>query len=649
MLNLFRLIIGRAQNPFNPEAFRSLALVAFLAWVGLGADGLSSSCYGPEVAFVALGIHTHLALFVALATAVTVFVISLAYNQVVELFPSGGGGYKVSTQLLGSYAGLVAGSALIIDYVLTIAVSIASGTDAVFSLLPPQYLLWREPTEIAVLFTLTLLNMRGVKESVKTLLPIFMAFVLSHFILIIYGCFSHRFGLVHIAHHAIKETVNLSHLWGWFAVLGLMLHSYSLGGGTYTGLEAVSNSVNRLAEPRIRTGKLTMFYMAVSLSFMAAGIMLLYLLWNAKPELGQTLNAVVFRNILGDSTIGHSALIFTLFTEAGILFVAANAGFLAGPMVLANMAVDSWVPKRFRHLSSRLVNQNGIILFAFAAFLILFLSHGEVDFLVILYSINVFLTFSLTLLGLCVYWISHRTKASPNWKGRLIFSSLGLAVTSSILIVTLLIKFTEGGWITVVITGLVILGCIVIKRHYTEISEKLIKLEPDLAPALPSSHERLPSVPMNRQEPTAVFFIGEQRSLAMHTLLWALRMFPGHFKNLIFVSGGAVDIESFSGQQQLRYMQRKVSCHLRYFVQFTRAQGFAAKAFSAYGTDVTEELTQTALKISEEYPNTIFFASRLIFEHDNWLTRFLHNETAITLQRRLHAAGKQLIILPMKI
>ena len=125
-------LFGPPRNPFDQETRKSISLVAFLAWIGLGADGISSSCYGPEEAFLALGSHEELAIYLAIATAFTVFIISYAYTQVIELFPNGGGGYRVATRLLGKYAGLVSGSALIIDYVLTIAISIASGVDAIF-------------------------------------------------------------------------------------------------------------------------------------------------------------------------------------------------------------------------------------------------------------------------------------------------------------------------------------------------------------------------------------------------------------------------------------------------------------------------------------------------------------------------------------
>src|SRR5579871_2567016 len=146
--DLKTLIVGKAKDALAPEARRHMVLAAFVAWVGLGADGLSSANYGPEEAFLALGANTHLALYLAIATALTVFLISLGYNEVIALFPSGGGGYKVATTLIGPYAGLVSGAALIVDYVLTIAISVASGTDALFSLLPLDFQTFKLESEV---------------------------------------------------------------------------------------------------------------------------------------------------------------------------------------------------------------------------------------------------------------------------------------------------------------------------------------------------------------------------------------------------------------------------------------------------------------------------------------------------------------------
>ncbi len=644
---LKQFLIGAPLNPFNPNILKHVSLIAFLAWIGLGADGLSSSCYGPEEAYIALGQNTHLAIYIAMAMAVTVFIISLGYNQVIELFPSGGGGYKVASQLLGSYVGLVSGAALIVDYVLTITVSTASGMDALFSLLPSWGQEYKLLAEVGAIIFLLTLNCRGMKESIKFLLPIFVGFFVIHVGLIIYGIAAHSRGLLPLIPDTIHETRSLAMAIGWLPLLALMLHAYSLGSGTYTGLEAVSNNVNRLTEPRVSTGKWTMFYMAISLSFTASGFILLYLLWDAKPVVDQTLNAVVFHSILGNSSLGKILLVITLALEAGLLFVAANSGFLAGPSALANMAVDGWIPSRFRHLSTRLVIQNGVIFFGIFALLILYWSHGKVSLLVILYSINVFITFSLSLLGLCVYWAKHRGKASPNWFFRLLFSFFAFVVTSSILCVTLFSKFRSGGWVTVLITCAVITLCLLIKRHYRRLNKKLVLLDAQLKQ--PLADHNIPAITMDPHQPTAIILIGKSSGIGMYTLLCVMRMFPRHFKNFIFLSIGIVDVGSFTGQTALEQMRHEVNDTLQYFVDYCHQYGIAAQALANYGTDTVEELSKLAEEIGKKFPNCIFFASKLIFENENWVTRFLHNETAIALQRQLHLQGKELVILPMRI
>src|SRR2546430_1719651 len=160
------MIFGAPLDPFSKETRRHVVLVAFLAWIGLGADGLSSSCYGPEEAFIALGENRQLGLYLAIATAITVFIIAVAYNQVIELFPSGGGGYKVATNLIGPHAGLVSGAALIVDYMLTIAISVASGADAVFSFLPRDIHYVKLEVEITLVLLLFVLNLPGIRESI---------------------------------------------------------------------------------------------------------------------------------------------------------------------------------------------------------------------------------------------------------------------------------------------------------------------------------------------------------------------------------------------------------------------------------------------------------------------------------------------------
>src|SRR6202162_3928180 len=184
---LKKLLYGSPRDVESPSTYLTISLIALLAWVGLGADGLSSSAYGPDEAFRALGDHTYLAVALALAVTITVGTISLAYAQIIKRFPFGGGGYVVATELLGPKLGVISGSALLVDYVLTISVSIAGGADQVFSVLPLSAARWKLILEGAVIFILILLNLRGVKESVTVLAPIFGLFLLTHTILLIGG------------------------------------------------------------------------------------------------------------------------------------------------------------------------------------------------------------------------------------------------------------------------------------------------------------------------------------------------------------------------------------------------------------------------------------------------------------------------------
>jgi amino acid transporter len=644
------IVLGKALDPMKSDTRHSLALVAFLAWVGLGADGLSSSAYGPEETFRALGGHTHLGLYMALATAVTVFIIALAYNQVIELFPTGGGGYRVASILVGPYMGLIAGCALILDYVLTVSISVAAGVEALASLLPlgfHSYKLWAEVLVVAMLIVL---NLRGMKEAIRVLLPIFLGFVATHLVLIVYGIFIHAAYLPELIPNTLHDTAELAGDIGWIGVAGMLLLAYSQGGGTYTGLEAVSNNVNILAEPRVHTGKMTMLYMALSLAFTASGIILLYLLWDARPVEGQTLNASTFRAIIESIGMGdwinQVILTVVLAFEAGLLFVAANTGFLGGPAVLSNMAADSWVPHKFRYLSTRLVTQNGILGMGVAALAILFWTGGSVTLLVVLYSVSVFLTFAISLFGLCLYWWQHR-RERDHWLRRFLLSATGFIICAGILAVLLVEKFAEGGWAAAMIIGAIAALCIYIRSHYRETKNAIHSVDQVFANQPFGPH--VGPVEPNPEDQTAVFIVGSSRGGGLHALLWVQRMFPGHFKNFIFVNARTVDSHAYGGEGAVEQMRAEANATLKFFVDFCHSHGMASAAYLGFGTDVVDEVTKLCETISKEYPSSIFFTSKLIFEHDNWFTRLLHNQAALAIQRRLHFESLQMVILPMKV
>jgi len=643
------VLLGPPRDPMAPGTRKHMALAAFLAWIGIGADGLSSSSYGPAEAFIALGAHSQLALYLAIATAFTVFVISLAYNQVIELFPNGGGGYKVATRLVGPYAGLVAGSALIVDYVLTIAISVASGVDALFSLIPPTHQIVKLEVEIATVVLLIYLNLRGMRESIRVLAPIFIGFVITHFFLIVYGIASHGPGLRPEIDLTIRETHDLASQYGSFFVLALFLKAYSLGGGTYTGIEAVSNNVNMLKEPRVRTGKWTMFLMAVSLSFTAGGIILLYLLWDVQPShTGQTLNAVVFGDII-ESLGFHGSTNYALLTtvlvfEGALLFVAANTGFLGGPAVLANMAVDRWAPNQFSSLSSRLVTRNGVLLMGVAALAILTWTEGYVGLLMVLYTVNVFITFTLSLLGLTIHWWRQRRDddLAPR---RLVLSAIALAITASILVVIIVERFLQGGIITLVITSIVVAAGALIRRHYGRVRS----LAQDFERTYPWRMQDVPAgePALEPAQHTAVFFVSSSRGIGIHMVDRVRAMFPDHFRNIVFVSIGTVDSQAFGSDQALRTLQYQTRAALDGLVNYGHVLGFGSRWYDAYGSDRLVEMERLALEVRGEYPHSVFFASRLVFEHEHWWNRWLHHHTPLAMQRILNEQGMELVILPV--
>lgn len=639
-------LVGAPFNPMSNASRRKVLLIAFFAWIGLGSDGLSSANYGPEEAFRALGAYPMLGLYLAVAIALTVFIISASYNQVIELFPNGGGGYKVANQLVHPIAGLISGSALIIDYILTIAISVAAASDAMFSLLPASYLEYNLFVKILLVVILTVLNLRGMKESIKILLPIFLGFVFTHMALIIYGIAAHDRQIPLIVSDTINQTHTLSKTIGWGATIAILLRAYSLGGGTYTGLEAVSNNVNVLAEPRVSTGKWTMFYMALSLSVTAGGITFLYMLWNVGNVPGETYNAVLMGKLFSRFAWGHLATIILLAFEAGILFLGANTGFLGGPAVLANMAVDRWAPNQFINLSSRLVKQNGVIVFGLGAIAIMLLTQGFVSFLVILYSTNVFLTFAITIFGLCKYWWKQRLKAR-NWHWRLGLSIIGFLVCSGILVTILIEKFSTGGWLTVIVTTSLIIGCYYIHRYYLRVDALLKKVDDVLIPKKLAKPEKIAR--MNTHEPVAVVFVNKNKGLGLHTILWIQRLFPDQYKNFVFAQVGVVDVKNFGGEEKLEHMQEKVEENLQFFVDYMHSLGFAAKSYSVYGTSAIQKLPELAELISMDFPHCIFFAGKIVFDNDSIFTRMLHNETATAVQDRLHCEGKQMVIMPMKL
>jgi len=645
------LLLGGPKNLFDPRIHHTLALVAFFAWVGLGSDGLSSSCYGPQAAFLELGGHRHLAFYLIAATVATVFLISASYSQIIELFPSGGGGYLVATKLLGPGPGVVSGCALVVDYVLTISTSVAAGVDAVFSNLPPEWHGVKLTLDVLIIAALTSLNLRGVKESVLVLTPIFLSFILSHVGLIAYGLISHAAEFGHVVVATGQDSSLAVRDLGWFGVVYVFARAFSLGGGTFTGIEAVSNGVPILREPRVQTGKRTMMYMASSLAFTAGGILLCYLITNVHLEPGRTLNATLWNTFtagwrIGGHAVGGWISGFTMLSEGALLFVAAQTGFIDGPRTLAAMGVDQWVPKRFAHLSEQLVTQNGVLAMGVAAALVLVYTGGNIEMLLVMYSINVFMTFTLSQLGMVRHWWNTR-REQEHWHRRLTIAAVGSIVTAGILVTTSVIKFREGGWVTLIATGCLIGFCFAVRSQYQRVKRMMSSLD-EVLTNLPLPEPK--TVPeLAPDGPTAIVLVESYAGLGIHTLLSIQRMFPRHFKNFVFCSVGLVDSGQFKGVQDVQLLENKVKADLDKYVNLCQRMGYYGEYRFTLGTDLIAELEGMCLDLIKEFRRPVVFAGQLVFQKENLFTRSLHHETAFSIQRRLQFTGVQVIIMPIRV
>ena len=655
---LKKLLIGDALDIHDPGVFHSISLIAFFAWVGLGADGLSSSCYGPEEAFRTLGAHKFLSIGVALASAFTVFIIATSYSQIIELFPQGGGGYFVASKLLSPGWGMVSGCALLIDYVLTITVSIASGADAIFSFLPSGWHYYKIEFAVFILILLTFLNLRGVKESVMALLPIFITFVITHLFIIIYALAANVSNFGAIAASTVNDINSAKTELGFGGMIWLMLKAYTMGAGTYTGIEAVSNGIPVLREPKVKTAKITMRYMAFSLAFTVVGILFAYLLYDVSPVNGKTLNAVLLEKIVASwpLKIGYAFLLVTLISEAMLLFVGAQAGFLDGPRVLANMAIDRWFPTKFAILSDRLVTQNGILIMSGLSLFLMIYTKCQVSFLIVLYSINVFVTFLLSQLGMVKHWWEVRN-SEPAWKKKLIINGIGLVLTFVILVSVTIIKFHEGGWLTLLITGSLIALAYYIKRHYNHTSKMIGQLSRLLSAAdhdLASFDQKYPqginiNDKFDKNARTAVLLVGGYNGMGLHALFNIVKLFGDSFKNYVFLRVGILDAGNFKGTSELEKLTQYAKSEVDKYVKVMKNKGYHAEGISVIGTDVVEETIKAAPIVAEKYPNSIFFGGQLIFPEDTYLTKMLHNYTAFIIQRKFYYLGIPIVIMPIRL
>jgi hypothetical protein len=364
------------------------------------------------------------------------------------------------------------------------------------------------------------------------------------------------------------------------------------------------------------------------------------------------MNWVLFDALFGHWRVGGvavgTALVLTLLVaEAALLFVGAQTGFLDRPRVLGNMALDSWMPHRFSQLSDRLVTKNGVFLMGLAAIAALLYTRGNITMLVVMYSINVFLTFSLTELGMARHWIVDRHK-EPRWKSQLSIHGTGLVMCLTILGITLYEKFAEGGWMTSLVTSATIFVCFLIRRHYESVQRDLKRLDDVLVPVAPIPVAKNAIEALDHKLPTAILTVDRFSGYGIHQILSIHTLFPNYYKNFVFVSVAVVDSGNFKGSDEMGHLEADARQNLEKYVAWCRAQGWNAGYRLAIATEAVEKVVEICKELRQEFPRSVVFSGMLVFEKEEWYHRLLHNETAMAIQRRLQFEGVQAIVLPVR-
>jgi K+ transporter len=260
----------------------------------------------------------------------------------------------------------------------------------------------------------------------------------------------------------------------------------------------------------------------------------------------------------------------------------------------------------------------------------------------------VFVTFSLSMLGML--WYTLRTKkVSRRTKRRLLLYSFGLVLCVTILVITTFEKFREGGWVTLVVTGAVVVLCFGIRRHYEDVSRKVAKLYESLIEV-----PRAPDAPMERVEPksidaVAAILVGDYGGVGLHTCLSVFSKFPGHFKGVVFVSVGVVDSKEFKGEGTIDALREHLEADLQRYVAFAYKQGIPATYRYSIDTEAVEGAEKLCLDVAREFPHVMFFAGKVIFGREQWFHPLLHNETAYAIQRRLQWAGQMVVVVPIRV
>ncbi|MBI5303404.1 MAG: APC family permease [Chloroflexi bacterium] len=493
----FKRVLVGARLESSEEAHQRLNKLKALAV--FGSDAISSSAYATEASLIVLVAAGNAALgisfYTAFAIAVILSIVAFSYRQTVYAYPHGGGSYNVSRENLGQLPGLIAAASLMIDYVLTVAVSIVAGSAAVLSaliasgygdqielieaLLPPFFNL-NVLMSLFFIGLITLGNLRGIRESGSIFAVPTYLFIISLSMLLVIGIVKALTGNLAPTEAppilAVKEPVTL-----W-----LILRAFSAGAVAMSGTEAISNGVPAFEKPESKNAATTLTVMATVLGIFFLGVSYLATHMGLVPG-EETIISQIARAVFGTNVFYYIFQVATM----GILVIAANTAFADFPRLASVLARDNFMPHQFLFRGDRLAFSTGIFaLGTIAAFLVVVFK-GTVDSLIHLYAVGVFLSFALSNSGMVVHW--WRTRGA-NWQTSLAINSVGAVLTLIILVIVAITKFAEGAWIVILLIPLVVAGLEMIHRHYVRVADQL-RIEPSQLP--PATINQLVLVPID--------------------------------------------------------------------------------------------------------------------------------------------------------
>lgn len=496
---LKRTLVG---SPLSNEHLAHELIPKWKALAVLSSDALSSVAYATEEILIPLSLFAVSAvawsLPIALAVGALLFIITLSYRQTIDAYPNGGGAYTVAKENIGKKAGLVAAASLLIDYTLTVAVSVAAGVENFTSAFP---ILAEHKVLIgaAVILFVMLMNLRGVKESASIFaLPTYF-FVFS--ILVLIGT-----GIVKLAMgYEISSAPLVHEIYPEIPVF-LLLRAFSSGCSALTGIEAISNGIPIFQQPAQKNAKITMVWMSSLLGVMFLGVTFLTHTLGIVPHEGQTAVSLLSSRVFGQNFMYY----FVQISTALILFLAANTSYADFPRLASLLARDGFLPRQLGSLGDRLVFSNGIIGLSLAALFLLVIFGGVTHHLIPLYAVGVFLSFTLSQLGMIRHHLRYKEK---NWLRALLFNAVGAFTTFVILLVIAITKFTSGAWIVLILIPSMVWFFLQIKDHYLHVARKLGRISGDhSADVLPSSHAAL--VPVSNLHPGVLLALQYAKSIS---------------------------------------------------------------------------------------------------------------------------------------